>query len=195
MASLFPLLPVFLDLAGRAAILLSAEAACAPLARQLLEAGASVTLIDPAPSAVAEALSPPARLLRRRWRPTDLRGAAIVVAGPGERRAKRAQLAARASHAIFLTLGSADFSDVVFGEGAARGPLALALAAPGLPSALNQALLARLDVAAPARLAGFFDAAARSGARARDSGFWSDTLNAALIASPADWDQWLAERL
>ncbi|TPW02522.1 MAG: hypothetical protein FD124_3370, partial [Alphaproteobacteria bacterium] len=50
MTSLFPLLPVFLDLTGRAVVLLSAEAGLAPLARRFLDAGAGVTAIDPSPS-------------------------------------------------------------------------------------------------------------------------------------------------
>ena len=194
MASLFPLLPVFLDVAGRAAVLLAGDKACAGFARQLLDAGASVTMIDPAPSADAERLSPPARLWRRRWRAVDLRGAALVVAGVNEERPRRAQIAAKAANAIFLALGAADFSDVVLGEAAARGPLAMALAAPGLPPALNQVLRTRLEAVAPARLAGFLDAAARSGVHADDFQFWAAAVEAALSDAPSDWDQWLAAR-
>ncbi len=199
MQTLFPLAPVFLDLAGRPVLFLAADAACARAARAMLDAGAGVTLFDPAPCAEAETLAPPARLVRRRWRLSDVRAAALVVAGAGEKRPMRARLAAKGARAIFLMLETPALSDIVLGEIAARGPLALGVSSGGLPPALAHAVRERIEEAAPAPLAGFFEAAARLGPTleaglADPAGFWRAALLAAITERPGDWAAWLRAR-
>jgi len=150
MTSLFPLLPVFLDLTGRAAVLLSAEAGLASLARRLLDSGAGVTAIDPEPSSALVALAPSVRIIARRWRSSDLVGAALVVAGSAERRPARAKAAARAVRALFLTHDDPALSDILLGSAMARGPLAFGVTAAGIAPAVGDAIVRRFAAAVPA---------------------------------------------
>lgn len=99
----FPALPIRLDLAGRAAVLLSGREEMAPLARLLLDSGAALTVIDADPAAELAAL--PVKLVRRGWRTSDLDGAALVVAGAREARIPQARAAARQAGAIFAMPG------------------------------------------------------------------------------------------
>jgi uroporphyrin-III C-methyltransferase/precorrin-2 dehydrogenase/sirohydrochlorin ferrochelatase len=203
MSGLFPHLPMFLDMAGRAAVLLSGDDALAPLARRLLDAGAGVTALDASPSAAMAALAPPLRLLKRGWRTTDLDGAALVVAGPREARAPQARAAARAAGAIYATAGATPPMELSFGTGAAWGPVAIGVSASGLSDGIGEAVAMRLAAAAPDNYAAFLAAATRLGNEvsatiaervARDS-FWRDAATDAFYANPADWDHWIRARL
>jgi siroheme synthase-like protein len=205
-SNLFPFYPVFLDLAGRAVVLVGADAAMAGLARQFLAAGAGVTAFDPAPTDAMRALAPPVRLVLRRWRPADMQGASLVVCGLNEPRPSRVRAAARAQQAVFHLLGAPESSDVTLGGVAAAGALALGVAAPGAPWSVTQAVRARLERALPAGLADFLEAAAHvrgeagrqipdDEARAR---FWSAACEEAFAMAPrkpADWEDWLRARL
>jgi len=205
-SNLFPYYPVFLDLAGRAVVLIGADAAMAGLARQFLAAGAGVSVFDPAPTDAMRALAPPVRLHPRRWRPTDLQGASLVVCGLGEARPRRVRAAARAAQVVFHLLGAPANSDVVLGGVAAHGPISLGVAAPGAPWAVTEALRAKLERALPSGLAGFLEAASRLraevGRRIPDAEaraqFWAAACEAAFAASlskAADWEAFLLARL
>ncbi len=193
MDGLFPLFPVFVDLAGRPVVLLGGDAALAGLAPLLLASGAGVSAIDPAPGAEMRASG--VRIVTRRWRQTDLRGAALVIAGANERRAAKARLAARGAQAMFHQLGEDRASDVALGAALARGSLALGVMAQGAPLALAEALRARLEAALPAGVAEFMAAASAARPRveaviaepaARDA-FWTALAQAAFAGPQADW--------
>jgi siroheme synthase-like protein len=205
-SNLFPYYPVFLDLAGRAVVLVGADAAMAGLARQFLAAGAGVSAFDPTPTDAMRALAPPVRLILRRWRPSDMQGAALVVCGLNETRPSRVRTAARSAQAVFHLLGAPESSDVVLGGVAAAGVLALGVAAPGAPWAVTQALRGRLERALPAGLAEFLEAAAHvrgeAGRRIPDDDararFWTETCEEAFTMPPrktAEWEEWLRKRL
>lgn len=71
-------LPLLVDLTGRRAVVVGGGPVGRRRAGSLVEVGARVVVVDPAPS-----LSPVAgiaELVRRRWEPTDLDGAWLVVA-------------------------------------------------------------------------------------------------------------------
>lgn len=205
MSSLFPPLPVFMDLTGRAAVIAAADVHAARLARECLEAGAGVTLIHPAPCAAAEALSGVARLIKRRWRAADFRNASLVAVGCDERRMSAARSSAKAARAIFLALDGGPDADVSLGDAAWMGPLTVGVSTHGLPLDLARALRARLEAAAPPSLRGFLEAAARFGdaagadAAARKR-FWDRALADALKlkshpANGGEWEAWLLSRL
>lgn len=203
MTGLFPYLPVFLDLAGRAAVLLSGAPTLAPIARRLLDAGAGVTVLDPAPSAEMAVLGASLRLLERRWRASDFVGATLVVAGPGERRMARARLAARNAGALFIAHGADEATDVTFGAAAVEGPLAIGVTVSGLSPALGETMAQRLRSVVPAPYAAFLSAAAAMNDAVRRAlpdaevreGFWRLAARDAFDASPADWNSWIAARL
>ncbi len=73
-----PLLPLFLDLEGRHVVVVGGGAVAATRVRQLLEAGARVTVI--APEIREEIASSGARIFRRTFEPADLDGAWLAVA-------------------------------------------------------------------------------------------------------------------
>ncbi len=206
MTSLFPLLPVFLDLAGRAVVLLSAEAGLAPMARRFLDAGAGVTVIDPAPSADMMALQPSLRILARRWRSSDMAGAMLVVAGPSEVRFARARAAARSARALFACLGDLAQVDVLLGSTVARGSLAIGVTAAGLAPSVGEALARKFEATVPAGYGRFLEAAAHAhedvvralpAGAARDV-FWREAATAALEqerSGAGDWGLWIRARL
>jgi uroporphyrin-III C-methyltransferase/precorrin-2 dehydrogenase/sirohydrochlorin ferrochelatase len=201
MSNLFPLIPAFLDLAGRRAVLLSAEAALAELARRLIGAGAGVTAFDREPSPAMTDLG--VRIVPRRWRASDLQGAAFVAAGPSEPRRGRARVSAKAARAIFYSVSDPDFSDVAFGASGGQGRLAIGVAAAGLPPAVQEAIARRIEAVVPDRYQGFLQAAQACRAKVADaapdgqarSAFWRAAAEDAFAAAPADWEQWLMARL
>lgn len=86
--------PVFLDLAGRRVVVAGAGPVALRKTRGLLEAGARVLVV--APRALPEFDSLPVRLVRRRFRASDLEGAALAFAATDDRRVnRRIGLAAR----------------------------------------------------------------------------------------------------
>jgi len=206
MASLFPLLPAFLDLTGRAAVLLSGEDSLAPLGRRLLDCGAGVTVFDRAPSEAMAALGPAARFVARRWRSLDFAGVALVVAGPDEPRLPRARAAARAARALFYTPHDPAASDIALGEAVAGGSIAIGVIAPGLPAEVGMAVAHRFEQSALADFGGFLQAAVRAAPLVESrlesvdmrAAFWRETARVAfetISVAAINWDAWIAARL
>jgi uroporphyrin-III C-methyltransferase/precorrin-2 dehydrogenase/sirohydrochlorin ferrochelatase len=204
MSNLFPALPVFMDLIGRAVVILAGDRHGAELARNCLQAGAGVSIIHPDPGPDAQGLVG-VKLIRRSWRAADFRNAALVAAGCDERRMTRARASAKAAKAIFMALDRGPGADVTVGETAAIGPFTIGVAGAGLPSPLLALLRKRLETAVPPALGAFLDAAAQApdpgiyGAAAHAK--WADALAAALDAIegrtrlPDDWAHFVAARI
>jgi uroporphyrin-III C-methyltransferase / precorrin-2 dehydrogenase / sirohydrochlorin ferrochelatase len=203
-ASLFPLAPVFMDLAGRSVVLLSGTAALAPLADMCVQSGAGVTAIDQQPSAAIAAIAG-LRLVHRRWRAADVKGAALVIAHPADTRPVRARAAAKAARAVFYAPGAPDLSDLATAQTLVTGPLVIGLGHAGLPTPLEAVVWDRLRTAM-APMSGFLTAAVqqRAAIEARLApvdipGFWRSAAAAALALesseSPPDWGVWLRQRL
>jgi uroporphyrin-III C-methyltransferase/precorrin-2 dehydrogenase/sirohydrochlorin ferrochelatase len=205
MASLFPSLPVFMDLIGRRVVICSGDRYAATFARNSLEAGAGVVAIDPAPCPEFAALGASVRLELRRWRAADFKDAALVAGGAHERRPGPLRRAVKNARAIFLALDGGPDADVAIGATASRGPLTIGIATAGLPSPLAAAIAGRIEAAAPPGLTAFLEAAARCGTpppgdSRGQAKFWEAALAAAAKAAagrsaPTDWDVWLADRL
>lgn len=200
MGGLFPHLPLFLDLAGRRAVLLSGEAGMTAIARRLLDAGAGVTVAALEIAPELSALAPPVRLTRRRWRAADMDGAMLVIAGAREPRPAMARAAARAAGAVYA---APDGGEIGFGAAAAWGPAAIGVSAAGLPVGLAEAMALRFEAVVPAHYGAFLTAAARAEAKVAAQipasdvrhAFWRATASAAFDSAPADWDVWIAQRL
>ncbi len=79
-----PYYPLFLDLQGKQVLVAGAGKVALRKTRGLVEAGARVTVV--APRAEPEFDSLPVRLLRRRFRATDLNGATLAFAATDDRR-------------------------------------------------------------------------------------------------------------
>ncbi len=206
MSNLFPYYPVFLDLVGRAAVLLGGDATMALLARNLLDVGAGVSAFDPAPSDAMRSLAGSVRLKTRRWRTADLKGANLVIASAREPRPHRARLAAKGVQAVFHMVDQPDWSDVALGSVAAHGALTIGVAAGGAPAGLTEALRGRLEAALPNGISEFLTAVGRArqdieraltAPAARDA-FWAMLAEAAFTApggGAAHWDKFIAKKL
>jgi siroheme synthase (precorrin-2 oxidase/ferrochelatase) len=196
MSSLFPGLPVFLDLVGRSVVIAAGGAAADTLARDCLASGAGVIHIHPSLTAHG---APGFQALARRWRAADFRNAALVAVGGDERRISQARASAKAARAVFMVLDGGPGSDLAPAETSARGPLTVGVSMIGLPAGLAAALRARLAAAAPPGLTGFLEAAAQFSApsgwtSATQAQFWSEALAAASVARPECWRDWLSAR-
>jgi uroporphyrin-III C-methyltransferase / precorrin-2 dehydrogenase / sirohydrochlorin ferrochelatase len=203
MDGLFPHFPVFFDLVGRPVAILGGDPALAEIARTLISAGAGVSVYDPDGAPAMADMASSLRIVMRRWRSADLRGAALVIAGAHEPRPGRARLAAKNAHAVFAMLGAPHYSDFDFGAQLAQGALSIAVSAAGLPRALEDAVRAHMAAALPAHFSAFLAAAARKQAdvaakltdeQARAQ-FWSRRGREALAAAPPDWDAWIDAEL
>ncbi len=81
-----PRFPLFVDLRGKPCVVVGGGAVGARRARVLLDFGAAVTGIDPAPVTLPEG----AEHLSRPYEPGDLQGAFLAVAAAGIRQVNRA---------------------------------------------------------------------------------------------------------
>jgi siroheme synthase-like protein len=87
--------PLFMDLAGRACLVVGAGAVAARKARSLAECGASVTVVGERPAAAFRALERRGvRLLERRFRAADVGRQALVIAATDDGVANAAVAAA-----------------------------------------------------------------------------------------------------
>jgi siroheme synthase-like protein len=78
-----PYYPIFLDLTGKPVLVVGAGKVALRKTRGLLEAGAAVTVV--APRAEPDFAQMDLTLLRRAFRPSDIRGAALVFAATDNR--------------------------------------------------------------------------------------------------------------
>lgn len=83
-----PFYPIFLDLAGRPALVAGAGKVALRKVKGLLEAGARVTVV--APEALPEFERLGVRLRKRRFRRSDLNGMALAFAATNDRKVNRA---------------------------------------------------------------------------------------------------------
>jgi precorrin-2 dehydrogenase len=83
-----PFYPIFLDMAGRPALVAGAGKVALRKVMGLLEAGAGVTVV--APEALPEFERLGVQLCRRRFRRTDLNGMALAFAATNDRKVNRA---------------------------------------------------------------------------------------------------------
>lgn len=79
--------PIFLDLRGKAVVVVGAGKVGLRKAKGLLEAGARVSVVSPAWAAEFDAL--PVRLIRRAFRPSDLKDACLAYAATNCREVNR----------------------------------------------------------------------------------------------------------
>ena len=87
-SSSVPYYPVFLDVADKPVVVIGAGKVALRKVQGLLEAGARVTVV--APRAAAEFAGLAVTMRRRRFRPSDLDGAALVFAATDDRDVNRA---------------------------------------------------------------------------------------------------------
>jgi uroporphyrin-III C-methyltransferase/precorrin-2 dehydrogenase/sirohydrochlorin ferrochelatase len=141
-----PLLPLFLKLDGRAALVVGGGAMAAVRVRQLVEAGARVTVV--APEVRAEIARDAAVVRRRPFAPADLDGAWLAVAAATPE-VNRAVAAAAEERRIFVNAvddpsAASAYTAGVVRRGAATVAVSTDGRAPALAGLLREALAAHL---------------------------------------------------
>lgn len=136
--------PIFLDLRDLPVLVVGAGRVALRKARGLLEAGARVTVVAPAWAPEFDAL--PVRRLARRFRTTDLAGAALVFAATDDRATNRRVGAAAARRGIFANIADAAAEcDFVVPARLQRGNVQVAVSTGGQNPRLSAALRRKLE--------------------------------------------------
>ena len=187
-AGLAPLavLPIFVKLEGRRAVLAGGNAGTAWKAKLLAAAGAAVDVYAPAPSeemrnAPGEAVAGSITLHERAWTARDLDGATVAIAAcedEGECIAFCA--AARAAGAIVNAVDRPHLCDVQFGAIVNRSPLVVGISTDGAAPVFGQAVRSRIEALLPRGFAGWVAAAK----------VWRDRVSSRLESFRARRDFW-----
>jgi uroporphyrin-III C-methyltransferase/precorrin-2 dehydrogenase/sirohydrochlorin ferrochelatase len=165
-------LPVFFDLHGRKAVVAGNGPAAAWKAELLSAAGASVSVYAPDSSDDLLNLGDGGvTVIRRRWTPHDLRGAALAV-GDFDTGTDAGEFAsaARAEGVPVNVIDKVDFCDFSFGAIVNRSPLVIGISTDGAAPALAQAIRSRIEAVFPQGVARWIAAAARWRPRVKSSG-------------------------
>ena len=152
-------LPVFLDLAQRRAVVAGGSAAAAWKAELLCAAGAHVRVFS-APEAVSEEMAalasrePTVTVAGRAWRASDLSGAAIAVADAGtDEEAVAFAGAARAGGVPCNVIDRPAHCQFQFGTIVNRSPVVVGISTSGAAPILGQAIRRRIETLLPPSLA------------------------------------------
>jgi precorrin-2 dehydrogenase/sirohydrochlorin ferrochelatase len=136
--------PVFLELHGRPVLVVGAGKVALRKTRGLVDAGAKVTVV--APACLAEFESLPVRLVRRGFRASDVRGAALVFAATDDRRVnRRVGRAAQVAGVLGNIADSAEECDFVVPARVERGDVHIAISTGGKSPRVSAALRQKLD--------------------------------------------------
>ncbi|NGO55745.1 siroheme synthase CysG [Allomesorhizobium camelthorni] len=152
-------LPVFLDLTGKRAVVAGGSDGAAWKAELLAAAGARVEVY-----ALTADLSEEMRrivgresaiiLLERTWRPADLSGAAVALADAGDdREAAAFEAASRAAGAACNVIDKRAFCHFQFGSIVNRSPVVVGVSTAGAAPILGQAIRRRIETLLPPALA------------------------------------------
>ncbi len=156
-AGLAPLavLPVFVRLQGRRAVLAGGNPGAAWKAKLLAAAGAAVDVYAPEPSdemrhVSAEAAAGSIALHERAWRPDDLVDAAFAIAAEEDEGACITFVqAARKAGAIVNAVDRPHLCDVQFGSIVNRSPLVIGISTDGAAPVFGQAIRSRIVALLP----------------------------------------------
>jgi len=138
--------PVFLDLQGRRALVAGAGKVALRKTLGLVDAGALVTVV--APEIRDEFADLPVRLVRRRFRASDLAGAALVFAATNDRAVNRRIGLAAKRLGLFANIADAG-AECTFLVPARveRGPVQLAISTGGKNPRLAAAMRRKIEAA------------------------------------------------
>lgn len=151
-------LPVFLKLSGRRAVVAGGSEAAVWKAELLAAAGARVEVLSRTPCeamhALAEASSGAVTLHPVEWTPDDLAGACFAAgAMEDDAEAARFRDAARAAGVPVNVIDKPEFCDVQFGGIVNRSPLVIGISTDGAAPVFGQAVRARIEAVLPQGLA------------------------------------------
>ncbi|MBM3518956.1 MAG: hypothetical protein FJX56_14060, partial [Alphaproteobacteria bacterium] len=148
-------LPVFLDVSGRAVLVVGAGVVAARKIELLLRAGAAVTVVAPAAThEIADwAAGGRLRWLRRAFVPGDAAGQTLIYAATGAAATDRAVAEAAAAAGIPVNVvDRPELSRFVSPSIVERDPVTVAIATAGLAPALAGRVRAEIEAILPTRL-------------------------------------------
>jgi siroheme synthase-like protein len=136
--------PIFLDLKDRPILVVGAGKIALRKTRGLLEVGARVTVI--APECTEEFESLPVRMVRRRFRASDLTGAMLVFAATNDRLTNHRIAIAAKGRGVFANIAdSADECDFVVPARVTRSGVQVAISTGGENPRLSAELRKKLE--------------------------------------------------
>jgi siroheme synthase-like protein len=140
--------PIFLNLHDRPVLVVGAGKVALRKTRGLLEAGAQVTVV--APRSELEFKMLPVRMVRRRFRSSDLNGAVLVFAATDDREVNRKIGVAARRRNIFANIAdSAEECHFLVPARLERGPVQIAIATGGRDPRRSAELRHKLEAALP----------------------------------------------
>lgn len=145
------LLPLFVKLAGRDALVVGGGAMAAVRVRQLAEAGARVTVV--APEVRGDVAQVAAVVLRRPFRPTDLDGAWFAVAAATPAVNREVARAAEERRVLVNAVDDPDTASAYTGAVVRRDGVTVAISTGGAAPALAGLLREAVDAVLPPDLA------------------------------------------
>ncbi|KAA2235665.1 siroheme synthase CysG [Salinarimonas soli] len=160
-------LPLFLRLEGKRAVVAGGNAGAAWKARLLAAAGAAVAVFAPQPSdemreAAGGAVNGTIALHERDWTPDDLAGTAFAIAALDDEAACEAFVAVAHTHgAIANAVDRPHLCDVQFGAIVNRSPLVVGISTDGAAPVLGQSIRSAIEGLLP-RGVGAWTAAAKA---------------------------------
>jgi precorrin-2 dehydrogenase/sirohydrochlorin ferrochelatase len=138
--------PIFLDLRGKPVLVVGAGKVALRKTRGLVEAGAQVTVVAPRWESAFESM--PVRLRRRRFRATDVAGAALVFTATDSRDVNRAVARAARRRGIPVNVADAcEECDFILPARVRRGNLQIAVSTGGESPRLAAEIRRRLEAA------------------------------------------------
>ena len=170
-------LPIFLDLAGKRALVAGNGAAVAWKTELLSAAGAQVEIFtehacEELRALTAEASSASVILRERGWRTGDFAGAAVAVGGfENDAEAGRFAAAARRAGVPVNVIDRPAHCDFSFGAIVNRSPLVIGISTDGIAPVFAQAIRAKLEAMIPRGFARWAEAARRWRTRVQSAGF------------------------
>jgi uroporphyrin-III C-methyltransferase/precorrin-2 dehydrogenase/sirohydrochlorin ferrochelatase len=145
--------PAFLDLGGRACLLVGAGEVAHRKARLLLAAGARLTVVAPQACPQIETLAAAGRLrlLRRRFAPADVTGNWLVVCAAGASAVRRSVRAAAETARVFCNcVDDVAASSYITPAVVDRGAIVVAVSSGGTAPVLARRIRARIEALLPA---------------------------------------------
>ncbi|MFZ1060737.1 MAG: bifunctional precorrin-2 dehydrogenase/sirohydrochlorin ferrochelatase [Candidatus Rokuibacteriota bacterium] len=187
--------PIFLEMAGRACVVIGGGAVAERKVAALLEVGASVTIVSPSLSAPLEALAKAGKVrhVGRDYAPGDLAGHQFAFIGAGDGEVNAA--AAREGRERGVWVNAADDParcDFILPAVIRRGQLVVAVATGGTSPALTRAIREELETYFTEEYATLADIVAevrrelRQHAPAPDGAAWRKALDADFRRLVAD---------
>ena len=147
-------LPVFLNLSAKKALVIGASEGAQWKAELLLQAGANVTLVCENPSRhilqfISDNISNALTFEARSWREITFAGAAIVVADVEINEAEEMCSKARAAGAVVNVVDKPEFCQFQFGSIVNKSPLVIGISTSGAAPVLAQLVRGLIEAALP----------------------------------------------